>query len=126
MTEPIPGPKAKPIIGNLLDLQDEVPLHALERLADIYGPIYKVTVRGEERIFVGGFDLFDELCDETKYWKLPAKALRSSDPNAAQGLFTARSEKEEDWGIAHRVLMPAFGPLAIQEMFGGMYISPLW
>jgi cytochrome P450 / NADPH-cytochrome P450 reductase len=36
------------------------------------------------------------------------------------GLFTAR-EGEEAWGIAHRVLMPAFGPLSIQGMFPEMH-----
>uniref|UniRef100_A0A0C4DJD1 Bifunctional cytochrome P450/NADPH--P450 reductase n=1 Tax=Fusarium oxysporum (strain Fo5176) TaxID=660025 RepID=A0A0C4DJD1_FUSOF len=36
------------------------------------------------------------------------------------GLFTARLG-EENWGIAHRVLMPAFGPLSIQRMFDEMH-----
>lgn len=116
---PIPGPKGYPFIGNLLDLQDDVPLHALERLVDIYGPIFKITVLGSERVMVGGFDLFDELCDESRFYKIPAKALQSGDPTAAKGLFTARSEYDDDWGQAHRILIPAFGPVAIQGMFNG-------
>lgn len=36
------------------------------------------------------------------------------------GLFTARQE-ETNWGIAHRVLMPAFGPVSIQGMFTEMH-----
>ena len=60
MSQEILGPKGLPLIGNLLDLQDEVPLHALERLADIYGPVFKLAVMGQERYFVSGFDLFDE------------------------------------------------------------------
>jgi cytochrome P450/NADPH-cytochrome P450 reductase len=35
------------------------------------------------------------------------------------GLFTAHLG-EENWEIAHRVLMPAFGPLSIQNMFDGI------
>ena len=70
MSKQIPGPAAYPVIGNLLDVQDEVPLHALERLADIYGPIFKLKIRGAERVFVAGYDLFDELCDETRFWKV--------------------------------------------------------
>lgn len=119
---PIPGPQGYPFIGNLLDLQDEVPLHALERLVDIYGPIFKVNILGNERIMVGGFDLFDELCDETRFYKIPAKALQFGDPKAAKGLFTAGSEYDDDWGQAHRILMPAFGPAAIQGMFNGKSI----
>lgn len=97
MSEAILGPRALPFIGNLLDLQDEVPLHAVERLVDIYGPIFKITIRGEERILVGGFDLFDELCNETRFYKVPPRALQNPNPNAAKGLFTAESEKDEDW-----------------------------
>lgn len=36
------------------------------------------------------------------------------------GLFTAVMG-EENWGIAHRVLMPAFGPLSIRGMFDEMH-----
>jgi cytochrome P450/NADPH-cytochrome P450 reductase len=35
------------------------------------------------------------------------------------GLFGAKSENDDDWGQAHRILMPAFGPMAIQGMFDG-------
>jgi cytochrome P450 / NADPH-cytochrome P450 reductase len=119
MSFPIPGPTAYPIIGNLLDLQDEVPLHALERIGDVYGPIFKLYIRSEERIFVCNFDLFDELCDEARFWKVPPRALDTGKPRSAVGLFGARSENDDDWGQAHRILMPAFGPMAIQGMFDG-------
>jgi cytochrome P450 / NADPH-cytochrome P450 reductase len=118
MTEQIPGPPGLPLIGNLLDLQDEVPLHALERLADIYGPIFKIKIRNNERVFVSSFELFDELCDETRFFKSPPPSLQGG--TGAQGLFAASSEKTEDWSQAHRILIPAFGPLAIEEMFDGM------
>lgn len=36
------------------------------------------------------------------------------------GLFTAR-EDEVNWGVAHRILMPAFGPASIQAMFNEMH-----
>ncbi|KAG5916460.1 hypothetical protein E4U42_007658, partial [Claviceps africana] len=36
------------------------------------------------------------------------------------GLFTAHDD-EPNWGKAHRVLTPAFGPLQIQAMFGDMH-----
>jgi cytochrome P450/NADPH-cytochrome P450 reductase len=34
-------------------------------------------------------------------------------------LFTAY-HGEEGWGVAHRILMPVFGPIKIREMFGDM------
>lgn len=36
------------------------------------------------------------------------------------GLFTAHSD-EANWGKAHRVLVPAFGPLPIRDMFDEMH-----
>jgi cytochrome P450 / NADPH-cytochrome P450 reductase len=125
MSEAIPSPRGLPFIGNLLDLQDEVPIRAIERLADIYGPLFKISAAGQSRIFASSFDLCDELCDETRFWKVPPRALQNPDPNAATGLFTAPSEKSEDWGQAHRILMPAFGPLAIQGMFDGECSLPV-
>ncbi len=118
MTTPIPGPAGLPLIGNLLDIQGDVPIQMLERLADIYGPIFKLRLPGSEGIFVAGFDLFDELCDETRFFKFVQSALKS-EGGKPNGLFGSPSEKDEDWGVAHRVLMPAFGPLAIEGMFDG-------
>lgn len=34
---------------------------------------------------------------------------------AGDGLFTAR-ESEPNWTLAHRILVPAFGPVAIKKM----------
>lgn len=122
MTTPIPSPRGYPIIGNLLDLQDEVPLNAIERLLNIYGPIVKFSARGIETVVVGSFELFDELCDETRFFKLVSRKVVQGNGSGKRGLFTSHSEKDEDWGLAHRILMPAFGPLAIEDMFDG--ISP--
>lgn len=36
------------------------------------------------------------------------------------GLFTAHNE-EHDWGVAHRTLVPAFGPIGIKDMYDEMY-----
>jgi cytochrome P450/NADPH-cytochrome P450 reductase len=121
MTGEIPQPPGLPLIGNLMDLQDEVPLHAFERLAEIYGPIFKIRVFGNERTFISNFELFDELCDETRFFKNSPPALQRN--TGPQGLFAASSEKTEDWSQAHRILIPAFGPLAIEEMFDGMFLD---
>ncbi|KAI3394039.1 hypothetical protein diail_3304 [Diaporthe ilicicola] len=119
----IGGPPGLPFVGNIFDLQDEVPLRAIERIADIHGPIFKVRAPGRESIMVSGFDLFDELCDETRFYKLlGGKLAEAADASGKpRGLFTQKSEKEDDWGQAHRILMPAFGPLAVAEMFDEMH-----
>jgi cytochrome P450 / NADPH-cytochrome P450 reductase len=122
MSKEIPHPPQLPFIGNILDLQDEVPARALENLANIYGPIYKLRIQNVERVFVCNHALVDEVCDEKRFWKMTSPALSSlAMGSKARGLFTAPSEADPDWVQAHRTLLPAFGPLAIQEMFPEMY-----
>lgn len=34
---PIPGPKGVPFLGNIYDIEPEVPVNSFERMADSYG-----------------------------------------------------------------------------------------
>lgn len=116
MTTAIPGPKAKPLVGNLLDLKDEeAPLRALEHMAVEYGPIYKLTRGGTRIIVVSSVEMMEELCDESRFEKAPPMALSKKDDRPS-GMFTATND-DPDWGQAHRILVPAFGPLAIEQMY---------
>lgn len=125
MTTPIPSPRGLPILGNLLDIQDEVPIRALDNLADVYGPIYKLRFGGSERIFISNRELLEEICDEKRFCKILPQGLSGLRDGKASGLFNAPHESDPDWGQAHRTLMPAFGPLAIREMFDGTSSSRL-
>lgn len=121
MVKSIPAPPGLPLIGNLLDVKDEVPTRALEKLVDKYGPIFKLRLKGVDRIIIADYDLFEEICDETRFCKVTPPglaALRNGD-TSPEGLFTAPNEKNPDWGQAHRILMPAFGPLSVRGMFDG-------
>lgn len=122
--EPIPGPRGLPIIGNLLDIAlDDVSLIAFERLADTYGPIYELHMPGGRRIIVcSSAEYMAELTDEKRFVKEPPAAL--SRPGV-KGLFNARTE-DPDWGQAHRILVPAFGPLTMEGMFDGEHRIFLW
>lgn len=64
--------------------------------------------------------LVHELCDDKRFRKPVAAALAEIRNGVHDGLFTAR-EDEANWGIAHRILMPAFGPASIQGMFTEMH-----
>ena len=121
MLEPIPGPAAYPIIGNVLDVRNEVPINGLGNLADKYGPIYKITMYGQELVVVSSVKLLDELCDETRFHKVLPGGLERIKGENASSLFTSRSEDDPDWSQAHRILVPAFGPLAIPNMFDEMH-----
>lgn len=117
MVEPIPGPRGWPFIGNLLDLShEEGTIFALENLADIYGPVSKITIAGHTHVLIASADLLLQFTDEKQFVKLRPPALSAK---GAQGLFSASNE-DPDWGQAHRILAPAFGVLNVEEMFAGI------
>jgi len=115
---PIPGPLGLPILGNALSLMnEEVPLLGFERLADTYGSIYQLTIKGRRMIVVSSAELLEELVDERRFQKIPPLALSGDD--GARGLFSAATD-DPDWGQAHRILSQPMGPLSVGAMFDDM------
>lgn len=124
LRENIPIPKNVPYIGNIFSLEGDNTFESIERMAEIGGGIFKLKIFGIERIVVADAELMGEICDEKRFWKGPSDALlalNGNDPNPRFGLFSAPTEDSMDWQVAHRVLVPAFGPLAIEKMFPEMY-----
>jgi cytochrome P450/NADPH-cytochrome P450 reductase len=117
---PIPEPPGLPILGNVTSLNPEYPLGSMMELAEKYGEIYRLRLPGRTVVFLCTRDLVHEACDEKRFKKCISRPLAEIRNGIHDGLFTAR-EGEEAWGIAHRVLMPAFGPLPIQNMFEEMH-----
>ncbi|KAL2127195.1 hypothetical protein VTI74DRAFT_11119 [Chaetomium olivicolor] len=117
---PIPEPRGLPYLGNVREFRSEDSLKDLARLHDTYGDIFRLRFTGFTCIFVGSHKLVNEICDETRFKKSIQAEIAEIRLVTGDGLFTAENE-EENWGLAHRILMPAFGPLAIQGMFSEMY-----
>lgn len=70
---------------------------------------------------VSTYALVNELCDEKRFKKDVRGVLYQVREGVHDGLFTATGPEETNWGIAHRVLMPAFGPMPINDMFDDMH-----
>ncbi|KAF3175883.1 hypothetical protein TWF788_008353 [Orbilia oligospora] len=109
--KPIPGPPGLPLVGNIFDIDLVTPLKTLEGFADQYG--------GKELLVLSSWELIHECCDEKRFAKQVAGGLEQVRNGVGDGLFTAYTG-EENWGIAHRILIPAFGPLTIRGMFDEM------
>jgi len=77
-----------------------------------------VILGGQERVIISSHELLDQICDERRFSKAVSGPLGQIRNGVHDGLFTAYPE-EHNWGVAHRVLMPAFGPLMIRSMFDG-------
>ncbi|KAI1440699.1 cytochrome P450 [Annulohypoxylon stygium] len=119
-TTPIPEPPGLPFLGHVAELDRELPLRSFVSLADKYGEIYRLRLPGRTIVFASSHRLIDEICDEKRFIKIPKGALYEIRNGVHDGLFTAKIE-EPNWGIAHRVLMPAFGPISIRGMFDEMH-----
>jgi cytochrome P450/NADPH-cytochrome P450 reductase len=84
------------------------------------GEIFQLQLGGENKVFISSQELMNELCDEKRFTKRVAGALNEIRNLTGNGLFTAYPE-EHDWEVAHRTLMPAFGPINIRDMFDEMH-----
>jgi cytochrome P450/NADPH-cytochrome P450 reductase len=118
-TEPIPQPKGDPVIGNLRAIDGDAPMQGFMRLARIHGPIFQLEFFGRPLILVSSQEIVDELCDESRFDKRVHATLKNIRDFAGDGLFTAKTD-EPNWAKAHRLLMPAFGPIGIRGMFDQM------
>lgn len=117
---PIPQPPKRlfGLLGNLPDVDPSFPARSMWRLADLYGPIFKLDLQ-KSFVFVSNQKLVNEVCDETRFEKMPSVGLIEIRALLGDGLFSS-FPGEPNWGKAHRTLVPAFGPLGIRKMFDDM------
>lgn len=96
-------------------------LKTLKTLTLKTGEIYRLSLGGRSVVFVSSYDLVNEVCNEKRFEKDIRGVLDQVRHGVHDGLFTAKGPEEPNWGIAHRVLMPAFGPMPINDMFDDMH-----
>ncbi|KAF7312594.1 Fatty acid hydroxylase [Mycena indigotica] len=119
MTTAIPQPPSVPFLGNVANIEREVPLRSFVLLAKTYGEIYELNVLGNHSNIISSHALVNEVSDEKRFQKRVGGGLAEVRNLVGDGLFTAQPE-EPNWGIAHRLLMPAFGTLAVKNMMEQM------
>ena len=111
----IPQPPGKPFVGNINDIDSTNLSKSYSHLSQIYGPVFRLNLMGENIVVVGKHDAIHELFNEKRFFKVPAGSLLEVRNGVHDGLFSA-FEDEENWGLAHRILMPKFGPMALRDM----------
>ncbi|KAK4202781.1 putative bifunctional cytochrome P450 E-class, group I:NADPH-P450 reductase [Triangularia verruculosa] len=117
---PLPGPRAYPLVGNVLQFDSSSTLTSIENFIDQYGEAFRLILPWGVTAVISSAALVHELSDETRFKKPIIADLEQIRNGVPAGMFTARTE-EPIWGIAHRVLTPAFGPVPIQAMFPEMH-----
>lgn len=120
MTTEIPGPRPYPVIGTAWSIDPQRLVQSDMKLAEQYGEIFVQRFPGRSPvIFVSSRRLVEELCDETRFDKQVHPAIENVRAFAGNGLFTADTPDPE-WQKAHRILMPAFSPMALATMYDAM------
>ncbi|EFC41452.1 cytochrome p450 [Naegleria gruberi] len=118
--EPIPQPEPHFLVGNIFTVDKKNPFPSFIELAKKFDGIFKMNILGKQLVVVYSQELVNELCDESRFEKALPPGLKHVKEFGGDGLFTAENN-EPNWAIAHRILMPAFGPKSIQDMYPQMY-----
>ncbi|MGW5480281.1 bifunctional cytochrome P450/NADPH--P450 reductase [Streptomyces sp. NPDC004008] len=117
---PIRSPRGVPLLGNTAQIPDTNPAAYIAGLSQQFPEgIFSLDIAGQENVFVYDPDLITEVCDETRFGKPIFAPLTHVRDYTGAGLFTA-ADDEEVWGMAHRILMPAFSQRAMKSYFGQM------
>ena len=119
MSKLIPQPQGTFLIGNLKDLDPDRLTESFQRLQELYGDIYRLTIFQSNVVVISSQKFVDCVCDESKFDKKIAIVLQELRNAGGDGLFTAHTS-ELNWKLAHKILMSAFGPQAIRDMFPAM------
>ena len=119
-TAEVPGPRVLPGIGTAYAVNPNNLVQSAIDLGNKFGEIYRHVLPGQDPLYVvSSHRLVDELCDQKRFHKALHPSLTAIRTFAGNGLFTSEHDDPE-WARAHRILMPAFNPLALEAMFNDM------
>lgn len=86
---PIPQPPTQFLLGNLKDIDPTNTAASLWRLADIYGPIFRLDLARRKVVVCSSHELVNDLCDANRFEKPIGGALEEVRALTGDGLFTA-------------------------------------
>lgn len=109
----IPQPPSYGPLGHLPLIDKNNPTLSLCKLADQYGPMYRLILGGESALFASGHRIVEELCDSKRFDKHISYELENVRAFGGDGLFTSRTT-EPNWRKAHNILLPTFGQQAMK------------
>ncbi|MCK6073792.1 bifunctional cytochrome P450/NADPH--P450 reductase [Paenibacillus silvae] len=109
----VPQPKKYGPLGNLPHLDLEKPTQSLVKLAEEYGPIFRMEYAGRSELYISSEKYVAEASDESRFDKRVWAPLAKVRAFAGDGLFTSRTD-EPNWKKAHNVLLPSFSQRAMQ------------
>ncbi|KAL9023816.1 MAG: hypothetical protein Q9196_006954 [Gyalolechia fulgens] len=116
MSTDIPKPRGVPLLGNIFDVDPANTWVSLQKLWEKYGEIFKISVLGQQIVFVGSVALCEELCDEKRFRKYVGGPIVEIRNAVHASLFTAFAD-EPIWDVHHRILAPQLTTIAVADHF---------
>ena len=112
----LPGPRAWPLVGNLLQLRATRIHQDVERWCRLYGPLFRFTIGRTPVLVVADHKLVAAILrDRPDGFRRPAVTARVSEElGGAPGLFLAEGT---EWRDQRRMVMAGFAPTAIKAYF---------
>src|SRR5690242_15062642 len=109
----IPQPDPTFLTEHLTDVGASTLIQQLMEVAKVYGPVFQLSIPGQDRVTVTGYGPMADVCDEQRFDKAITGGLLKLRNLTGDGLFTAWTA-EPNWGKAHRILLPSFSAQAMQ------------
>ncbi|KAH8692233.1 NADPH cytochrome P450 [Talaromyces proteolyticus] len=110
MSSSIPQPPGLPFLGNVLDINPNDTWGSLKKLADKYGPIFKINALGKQIVIVGSAALAEEVCDEKRFRKNTHAPFIFELRKTVHDALISAHDDEPNWGISHRIMAPFVSP----------------
>ena len=112
----LPGPRAWPLVGNLLQLKATRIHQDVERWCRLHGPLFRFTIGCTPVLVVADHKLVAAILrDRPDGFRRPAVTARVSEElGGAPGLFLAEGA---EWRNQRRMVMAGFAPPAIKAYF---------
>ncbi len=114
MKTEIPQPKTYGPLGNVPLLDKNTPILSLMKLAEEYGPIFRLQGPTGSSLVISGHELVKEVCDQSRFDKSAEGALTKVRAFGGDGLFTSWTH-EPNWQKAHNILAPTFSQRAMKD-----------
>ena len=111
-TREITSPYKFPLLGHTPYLLGAFPSGKIGAIGRERDGLWRVCLPNSSFIAVTCFRILDELCDESRFEKRIHGGQVEIRKVVQKGLFTANTDDQE-WGRAHRILMPGFGSKAM-------------
>ncbi|NYE59282.1 cytochrome P450 [Duganella sp. 1224] len=111
----LPGPKPRPLLGNVREIRAR-PFHqVLEDWGREFGPLYRFRIMGRQMLATSDRDMIATLLrDRPDMMRRSSRTAEMLDEIGTRGLFTAEGE---DWRRQRKLVMRALTPEVIHHFF---------